>query len=140
MSIYQNSKVVFILFLIAVLVSIAISITIETNINVSNPNSLKQWVGIETIELTQSIKSQYNIHDSNGLLVSRTFIASPAEAAGIKEGDIIKRFNGISVTSQKQFQKLIYSSIPNKKIKININRDNKPVMAYVRIGIRPGRF
>lgn len=96
------------------------------------------WLGLETLELTPQIKQQYNIHSSNGLLVARVFMGSPAEASGIKDGDVIRRWNGVTVTSQEQFQYLIQTADADNRVKITVERNDIPVIVYGQVGIRPG--
>lgn len=96
------------------------------------------WLGVETVELTPDIKRQYDIQSTSGLLVARTFRGSPAQVAGIAEGDVMRRWNGTSIISQAQLQYLIQTSSLNKKIKITVDRNNTSVLIYSYVGIRPG--
>lgn len=96
------------------------------------------WLGVETVELTPGIKAQFDIQSANGLLVSRTFTGSPAQLGGICDGDIIRRWNGITVTSPEQLENLIQTSDTDKRIKATVDRQGKSVLVYIRVGIRPG--
>lgn len=102
----------------------------------SSPQVL--WLGAETIELNPTLSAQYNIPTSDGLLVSRIFLGSPAEDGGIKVGDVIQRWNGISITSQKQIEKLIGKSVAGQKVTLSVSRNDKPVLIFVQLGNRPG--
>lgn len=96
------------------------------------------WLGAETIELNPTLSAQYNIATSDGLLVSRIFLGSPAEDAGLKVGDIVQRWNGISITSQKQIERLLRKSVAGQKVTLGISRTDKPVLIFIQLGIRPG--
>ena len=96
------------------------------------------WLGVETIELNPELSAQYNIPIPEGLLVSRIFVGSPAEAAGMKTGDIIQRWDGISVTTHRQFEGIIRSSVLNRKNVLTVSRNDKSILVYVYLGIRPG--
>ena len=98
------------------------------------------WLGIETMELTTAIIKQYNIHSHRGLLVTRVFRGSSAESAGVMKGDVIRRWNGVSITNHKQFQRLIQKTTASKKIKFTIDRDGVPILIYAKLGIRPGNL
>ncbi|MBF0430013.1 MAG: PDZ domain-containing protein [Fibrobacteria bacterium] len=106
----------------------------------SEPGMQGKWLGIETVELNRTIKKQYNITASRGLLVTRVFIGSPAAAANIKNGDIISKWNGKSITSQKQFGKNLSNTANNKTIRLTINRQGQQVIAALVPGVRPGAF
>ncbi|MBF0384262.1 MAG: PDZ domain-containing protein [Candidatus Omnitrophica bacterium] len=96
------------------------------------------WLGIETIQLTPELSKQYDIQSPSGILISRIFLSSPAQAAGLKEGDIIKRWNGVSITNQDQFQNLIQTSGINEKITFSVERQGSQILVYGKVGIRPG--
>ena len=96
------------------------------------------WLGVETVELTPAIKQQYDIQAASGLLVSRIFNGSPAQAAGIRDGDVIRRWSGISVTSPEQLHYLIQTARLNERVTITVERQGNSVSVYARAGIRPG--
>jgi len=63
-------------------------------------------------------------------IVGSVMPVSPASSAGLKSGDLITNFNGVSITSFKQFQKLIIASKP-KKQNINVSRDGEVLMLSI---------
>jgi S1-C subfamily serine protease len=61
-----------------------------------------------------------------GIIVVRTVINnSPAEKAGLKSGDVLKRINDVKPTTIVATVKLIRSLKPGKKVKVLIERDGK---------------
>lgn len=54
-------------------------------------------------------------------------VKNPADDSGIKVGDIIKKINGISVSSTNHLSKLLQSS-NGKKVKMTIERDGKELI------------
>jgi len=102
-----------------------------------NALEAKQWVGMEAVEMTPLIKKQFNIQSSSGVLVARVFDDSPALRAGVKVGDVIRRWNGISITSLDELQRLIQTVNENEQIKLTVDRQGKPVLVYITVGIRP---
>ncbi|MBF0594558.1 MAG: PDZ domain-containing protein [Candidatus Omnitrophica bacterium] len=96
------------------------------------------WLGVETIELTADIRRQYDLLASNGILVSRVFMGSPAQKAGFKEGDVLQRWNGTSVIGQDQFQYLVQTTGINERVTFTVERAGKQMLVYGRVGIRPG--
>ena len=137
---YNITKKYFTYFTIIIFVAVIALVMIENNAGNKPANNSDVWIGVETVALNASIIKQYSIQANNGLLVTRTFMGSPAEIAGIKKGDIIRRWNGISITDQNRFQSLIIHSVPGDKITLTLDRSGDPVMAYVEIGLRPGTF
>lgn len=131
-----NPQIVLLVVIAVISVLVAVFID-EINIQFKVPDP-RLWVGVETVELTSQIKRQFDIQSANGLLVSRVFVGSPAQVSGIMEGDIIRRWGGVSVTSQDKFQNLIQTSDPRTRVKITVDRNGVPVTVYCNVGRRPG--
>lgn len=56
----------------------------------------------------------------NGVTVISVDADSPAAKAGIKKGDVIKSFGGITVTSAHQFVKLVRATNSGTKVKVSV--------------------
>ncbi|MDQ7781140.1 MAG: trypsin-like peptidase domain-containing protein [Planctomycetota bacterium] len=75
------------------------------------------WVGLEL----------YTPRDREGAGVRGVSSKGPAEAAGIKDGDIILAFDGTKVVSHKQFIELKNKKRPGTQVKIELEREGKKV-------------
>jgi len=137
---YKIAKENFIFFIIVSIIGIALTVTLGHKKTPVNATGLKPWLGVETVELNPAIIKEYTIHSPNGLLTSRIFMGAPAAIAGIKQGDIIRRWNGISITNLNQFKTLMESSVVNQVVKITIDRGDKQLIIYATLGRRPGTF
>lgn len=126
------------LLVVIAVISVLVAVFIDDiNLPFKTPDP-RLWLGVETVELTAGIKKQYDIQSTSGILVSRVFVGSPAENAGIMEGDVIRRWGGVSVNSQDQFQSLIQTSDPRGRVKITVDRNGMPAMVYCQVAQRPG--
>jgi hypothetical protein len=63
-----------------------------------------------------------NMPLSNAVVVQSVAAKTPAEAAGIRRGDMILRFNGQIVTDVDQFDSLILQTVPGTLVPIEISR------------------
>ena len=97
------------------------------------------WLGVETMELTPAIAGQYDLGSCNGVLVSRVFVDSPAYRAGVKAGDVLRRWNGVSVTTPEQLQTLLSKASADKQVKLTVIRQGAELPLRVLLGPRPGR-
>jgi S1-C subfamily serine protease len=69
---------------------------------------------------------QISIGKDEGTIVVRIVMDnSPAEKAGLKSGDVLKRINGIKSTNLKTTVAAIRSQTSGKKVKFLIERDGK---------------
>lgn len=137
---YNAIKKSFVFFVILFIIGIILTIFLSQKEYSINTSGLNPWLGVETVELNAAIRKEYGVHSPNGLLVSRVFIESPAAAAGIKQGDIIRRWGGKSITSLQQFQALIRGAVLNQSIKLVVDRKDRQRLIYATLGQRPGTF
>ncbi len=63
--------------------------------------------------------------DEDTIVVRFVFNNSPAEKAGLKSGDIVKRINGVKPTNLAAAVAAIRSLMPGKKVKFLIEREGK---------------
>ena len=72
--------------------------------------------------------------DSGGIEVTHVNSGSPAEAAGLKVGDVIKQFNGQPVTSNEQLSALVRQTLPGRQVRLEIQREGATQTLTARIG------
>jgi serine protease Do len=61
------------------------------------------WIGAVTATLTPEEAKRVGVRASHGALVARVFAGSPAQAAGLRAGDVITAVNGKPVDSREAF-------------------------------------
>ncbi|MGO2696401.1 S1C family serine protease [Bavariicoccus seileri] len=78
-------------------------------------------------ELSQSNLSQLNIPSDvkSGVIIGQVVSGSNAEKAGLKEYDIITKYNDTEVTDTVSLRKALYSSSIGDKVTLTIIRDGK---------------
>lgn len=64
-------------------------------------------------------------YSGRGCRISGVMPDTPAEAGGLKEGDVIVRINSDSVNSLKEFSDILKSLSPGSKIRISFLRDGR---------------
>ncbi|MBR6573113.1 MAG: trypsin-like peptidase domain-containing protein [Clostridia bacterium] len=69
-----------------------------------------------------------------GAVVYSVASGSPAEAAGIKSGDIITEFNGVEITEYTVLEQAISSCKPKDTVTIKIYRSRKYYSANITVG------
>ena len=82
-------------------------------------------LGIEIQDIRPALVKAFNLPDGQGALISGVVSLSPADKAGIKEGDIITRINGTTVTNSSNLKSIIG----------NLRMGSKVQMEYVRDGL-----
>ena len=95
------------------------------------------WIGVEAQEITQELAESFGLPDSNGALIAGVQRGSPADAGGVKPGDILLAVDGKPVKDPQVMLDLIASLKPGETIAFKLRRQKTLVDAAIRIGKRP---
>lgn len=98
------------------------------------------WLGVTIQDLNDDLVKYFETSDKNGVLVAKVINDSPAEKGKIKEGDIIRKFDGAAVNNVKELLNIVGKAEVGKKVKLVVFRDKKEVTLEVEIGERPERL
>jgi len=98
------------------------------------------YVGVQMITLTPEIAQQSNnapnspfqIPEMDGVLVIRVLPNTPAERAGIRQGDVIVDVDGTKITDASQLQNVVENSRLDQSLKFQIFRGNQQIQLDVR--------
>ncbi len=110
--------------------SFAIPVTIVKKV----VEDLKQYgevqraiIGVNIMEVTQEDAEKYKLSEVKGARISNIIKDGSAEAAGLKENDIIVRFNGVAVATPSELQEQVGKFRPGEKANITYIRNGKEV-------------
>lgn len=78
------------------------------------------YLGISGVSVNSSVSEMYGIPE--GVFLSEVGKDSPAEKAGLLKGDVIKKFDGVSVKSIKELREMIACYKPGETVDIIILR------------------
>ena len=80
------------------------------------------FLGVGTEDISKENMARYGMREVRGAGVTKVVKDSPAEKAGLKEGDVIVRFDGESVTSARKLSRLVSESAPDQTVRITVSR------------------
>jgi len=92
------------------------------------------WLGVRIQQVTKEISELYNLEKAEGALVASVSENSPADKAGIKDGDIILEFDGKKVDTMRTLPKLVAQTKVGKKVEVKIWRNKKIISKRVLLG------
>lgn len=95
------------------------------------------WLGVTVQDVTEDLAKQFGLTDKSGALVADVLKASPAEKAGIKEGDVIKSFDATAVNNVRELLNVVGKAEIGRRVKVTAVRDKKEIALTVEIGERP---
>lgn len=95
------------------------------------------WIGVEAQEITPDLADSFDLPDTDGALIAGVQRGSPADAGGIRPGDILLAINGKAVKDPQVMLDLIASQHPGEVVEFKLRRQKAVLEAPVRIGKRP---
>jgi serine protease Do len=95
---------------------------------------IRGQLGVMIQQMTPDLAKQFGLSEPKGVLVSQVNKDSAADEAGIKDGDIIVRYDGKDVTGVRQLRDLVAATVPGTKVKMEILRDGKEETLTAKIG------
>ena len=87
--------------------------------------------GISMEELTPSLAQEMKLKQQTGILVREAMKGGAAMKAGVQEGDVIVKFNGVEVQTPSEFQEQLAKYNPGATVQVVVNRDGKDKMLDV---------
>ncbi len=103
---------------------------------VSRGRVVRGWLGVGIQSLTKDLAEQFGIKEGHGVLVNEVYEHDPADAAGIKPGDIILSVDDSPVDSPNQLSRLVARVGPGDNAKIRLLRDGKELTYLVPMAER----
>ena len=95
------------------------------------------WLGVTVQNLTDDLVKYFGLADKNGVLVGKVLEDGPAQKAGLKESDIIKKVNNQPIVNAKELISVISAMEVGRKVKLGVIRDKKELTFDVQVGERP---
>ncbi len=103
------------------------------------------YLGVQMTTLTPQVKQEINsnpdvglqISEEAGVLVIQVVNGSPADQAGIKAGDVVKRVNGQDVATAEELQNVVEASQVGNKLEVELKRDGGDQKLSVQTGDYP---
>jgi serine protease Do len=102
------------------------------------------FLGVRYISINQKIKEEKKLAVDYGILLEKSkngdpavIPESPAEKAGLQDGDIILEFDGVKINQNNTLGELISKKSVGEKIKLKILRDGQEMILEVILGERP---
>jgi len=76
----------------------------------------------------------------SGALVNDVTPGGPADKAGIKNGDVIRKLDGKTVAGADQLTAMVTNINPGTEVTMDILRDGKPMAIHLTLGERPANL
>ena len=98
---------------------------------------VRGYLGVGIQDLSQDLAKSFNVKQAKGALVSDVKEDSPADQAGLKQGDVITSYQGSPVEDAVALQRLVTRTAVGTKVPVTIVRDGHEKDLTVTIGEQP---
>lgn len=95
------------------------------------------WLGILIQDVTRELAESFGMDRPGGALVAQVLPDSPAQKAGIKVGDVVLEFNGVTIINSASLPPIVGRTPIGRDIPVKLLRNGKPVTVKVKIGELP---
>ncbi|MES9869235.1 MAG: DegQ family serine endoprotease [Sedimenticola sp.] len=95
------------------------------------------WLGVLIQDVTRELADSFGMKHPHGAIVAKVLPGSPAEKAGLQQGDVILTFNGRKLYNSSMLPPMVGSSRIDKPATLEILRAGKRKTIKVTIGELP---
>lgn len=117
--------------------SFAIPIDVAMNVSrqlKSDGFVTRGWLGVVIQEVNKDLAESFGLDKPAGALVAKVLPDSPAEEAGLQDGDIILKFDSRVINLSSDLPHQVGRIVPGSTVKLDIVRDGSNKRIAVKIG------
>ena len=92
------------------------------------------WLGVRIQTVNEELAEGLRLPQARGALVANVTPGGPAEKAGIKQGDVILKFDGKDVTQMRTLPRMVAETPIKKKVDVLVIRQGEEKTFQVELG------
>ncbi|MBV1906882.1 MAG: DegQ family serine endoprotease [Pseudomonadales bacterium] len=120
--------------------AIPIDVAMEVVAQIKETGAVSRgWLGVQIGEVRRDLLESFGLDKPAGALIVAVSENTPAEKAGLKEGDIILKFNGVEIGLSADLPHLVGRAKAGSVAKLVVVRERKKISLNVTIGELPGQ-
>jgi len=98
---------------------------------------VRGWLGVMIQDITPQLAESFGLKSAKGVLVSDVVKGSPAEKSGLKQGDVIMRFDAKEIENAHKLSQVVAATAPDTRVKVDIRRNGNAKTVSLTIGTMP---
>jgi serine protease Do len=99
------------------------------------------WLGVRIRDLSESetedLSVKRGVREAYGVLIADVLKDTPAEAAGLRAGDLIVSIDGRPIVETRGLQRLVGGTPPGRDVQVVVVRDGRRREVAIRVGAMP---
>lgn len=124
-------------------IGFAIPINMAKNVMdqiLTNGRVVRGWLGVSIQNLSEDLAASFDYKGTDGVLVGQVQEGTPAAKSGIKQGDIIVKFNDAPVKNVNELRNMVAATSPGKSVPIEVIRSGSSKTIKVTVGELPANL
>jgi serine protease Do len=124
--------------------SVGIGFAIPSNLAKPVIDQLRQyghprrgWIGVRIQSVSAELAEGLHLPSAKGALIASVTPQGPAEQAGIKQGDVVLKFDGKDVSEMRGLPRIVAETAVGKSVPVTVWRKGKQVDLTAKIGEYP---
>jgi serine protease Do len=101
---------------------------------------VRGYLGVSIQDINHALAKSFDLPETDGALVSSVGKDTPAEKAGLRDGDFIIAVDGKSVKNVNDLRNHVAAIKPDTTVELRLYRDGKSRTVKVKIGRQPEDF
>jgi len=93
------------------------------------------WLGVLIQRVDRDLAESFSLDRPAGALISQVLPGSPAEEAGLREGDIIVEFDGKKIDLSSELPQVVGRIPPNTEVNVLFVREGQKKSIKLRVGL-----
>ncbi len=108
-----------------------------TTVRVHDRDDGRGWLGVSISDVSRSEAKEEDLKAHEGALVRSVEENTPADSAGIKDGDIITEYNGKKIAEASDLMEAVRETKPGTVVQLTVMRNKEKTSLKATIGTRP---
>jgi len=97
----------------------------------------RAYMGVAIQPMTTKLAPHFGVPHGKGAIVNEVFPGSPAEASGLKQGDVVLKAGGFEISGDRGLQSVIERLKPGQNYPMIVLRDGKELTLTVQVKEMP---
>jgi len=115
--------------------AIPIDVALEVVAQIKEDGKVSRgWLGVGIQSLDRDLAESFGLDRPEGALIGRVFSDSPAQAGGLKVGDIIVEFNGKKIDLSSDLPHIVGRTKAESEATLGVIREKKHITLKLKVG------
>jgi serine protease Do len=117
-------------------IGFAIPVNLARNVMesiITNGRVVRGYLGVNIQDVNPAMRRFFDLESNQGAVIAEVIPESPAEAAGLRSGDVILEFDGHSIPDSRALKLKVSQCTPNRGYQLKLNRDGEELLIDVSL-------